>query len=695
MKVLRMGVLASMLAFAGVAHAVTTFDDNVTPDILFGSGNGNGGFTVDREGSVELGLRAKVRFPVPGNVFNSNGDGTYSFKAGLGAAPDHALWAFEWSVNTDWNGMTGDTLSDFTYLLEIDYDPGAGTDFLAWDHITAPTAPVPFTTPFNPGFWDHSIGTNATPNGGGTEATNASNYAPLVAGNNVAQNSWRLSFFNEPPFAFDPNATGTYDIRLTALSGVTEVAQVTIKVLVDGDVTPDVIYGGGNANGSFTLARTNSIELGLRGKLRFPPSNVFNSNFDGTYTFERGLGAGPDHPVWAFDWSVNTDWNGMSGDTLSDFTYLIELDYDPGAGTNFLAWDHITAPTAPVPFTTPFNPGFWDHSIGTNSTPNGGGTEATNASQYATLLAANNVAQNSWRFSFFNEPPFSFDPNAIGRYDVRLTALSGATPAASVGIQIKVVVSATCTSNAQCDDGLACNGMETCNLSTSQCEFGTPVVCSGTCLTGACVEPTGTCQVAANGVLCSDGLECTVSDTCQGGVCVPGAGGDADNDGDCDSEETTCGCNPNDGAEICALPNRLVGVAGNAAGEVLLNWHTPTTSRVAVATDPSCQQSGVCSAGRCTAGQIEDICTTNADCNLAANTCRMIVNYGDISDLALNFAKVNRTDASALFLPATPGCSRKVDVPLDATRLSNRVRTKASGTIDGRPRRDRDNFSYR
>src|SRR4029453_18641677 len=164
--------------------------------------------------------------------------------------------------------------------------------------------------PFNPGFWDHSIGTNATPNGGGTEATNASNYAPLVAGNNVAQNSWRLSFFNEPPFAFDPNATGTYDIRLTALSGVTEVAQVTIKVLVDGDVTPDVIYGGGNANGSSTLARTNSIELGLRGKLRFPPSNVFNSNFDGTYTFERGLGAGPDHPVWAFAWAVKTDWNG-------------------------------------------------------------------------------------------------------------------------------------------------------------------------------------------------------------------------------------------------------------------------------------------------------------------------------------------------------------------------------------------------
>ena len=126
MKSLQLAACAAALALATVANAAITFDDNVTPDILFGAGNANGGFTVDRQNSVELGLRAKVRFPVPMNVFNSNGDGTYTFKAGLGAAPDHGLWAFEWSVNTDYNGMTGDTLSDFTYLLELDYDPGAG-----------------------------------------------------------------------------------------------------------------------------------------------------------------------------------------------------------------------------------------------------------------------------------------------------------------------------------------------------------------------------------------------------------------------------------------------------------------------------------------------------------------------------------------------------------------------------------------
>jgi hypothetical protein len=196
-------------------------------------------------------------------------------------------------------------------------------------------------------------------------------------------------------------------------------------------------------------------------------------------------------------------------------------------------------------------------------------------------------------------------------------------------------------------------------------------------------------------VLCSDGQECTVSDTCQGGVCTPGAGGDADNDGDCDAEEATCGCNAADGAEICALPNRLVGFAGSGGGEVLLNWHTPTARRVTVATDPSCQQSGTCSAGRCSAGQINDVCATNSDCDLPANTCRMIVNYADVGDLSFVFAKVNRTDETALFTPATPGCSRKVDVPLDTTRASNRVRTKAEGTIDGRLRRDRDTIVYR
>lgn len=36
---------------------------------------------------------------------------------------------------------------------------------------------------------------------------------------------------------------------------------------------------------------------------------------------------------------------------------------------------------------------------------------------------------------------------------------------------------------------------------------------------------------------CDDGVTCTLIDTCQAGVCVPGGGGDGDGDGICDAED--------------------------------------------------------------------------------------------------------------------------------------------------------------
>src|SRR5436190_7554411 len=95
-------------------------------------------FNLSLHDALPICLRAKLRFP-PSNIFNSNGDGTYSFKAGVGAAADDPVWNFEWSVNTDYNSLTGDKLSDVTYRMEIDDEQGAGTKFLAWDHISSPT----------------------------------------------------------------------------------------------------------------------------------------------------------------------------------------------------------------------------------------------------------------------------------------------------------------------------------------------------------------------------------------------------------------------------------------------------------------------------------------------------------------------------------------------------------------------------
>ncbi len=337
-------------------------------------------------------------------------------------------------------------------------------------------------------------------------------------------------------------------IRYTTLiAGMCTLALVSAShgaLTFHDDVTPDILFGSGTANGSFTVDRQGSVELGLRTKQRFPTSaNVFNDNLDGTYTWEAGLGAAPNHPRWVFEWSVNTDFDGASGATLSDFSYLLELDYDPGPGTDFLAWDHISDPTEPIPFATPINPTFYDHSIGTNGSPNGGGMEAASASAYGAFVAANNVAQNSWRLSTFTLPPYTFDPNAIGRYDIRLTAFDGATIAAQVTIQVEVVTSVTCTIDAQCDDGLACNGVETCNPGTNSCDFGSAVVCGGTCRTGTCLEPSGTCEVAVDGTTCTATPDaCSIDDTCQLGLCVDGGGGDPEADGVCGTDDNC----PND-----------------------------------------------------------------------------------------------------------------------------------------------------
>ena len=100
---------------------------------------------------------------------------------------------------------------------------------------------------------------------------------------------------------------------------------------------------------------------------------------------------------------------------LDDLTYELGMDSDPGLGTNFLKFDAVT-PSVIVPF--------WDHSIGNNSTANGDGTEAGNAATYVTLLAGNNVLQQSWAYSFFSPfPPINtYNPNVPGVYTVYFLA---------------------------------------------------------------------------------------------------------------------------------------------------------------------------------------------------------------------------------------------------------------------------------
>lgn len=235
----RLSILAASAALltgmSGAASALVIHDTTVTPDVIFGSGNANGGFTVDRRNNVEVGLRGKLRHNASGapeNTFNANGDGTFSFAAGVAptqSAPT-AVWSFEWSINSNLSGVGG-ALNTLTYRLGIDTDAGIGASFLEFDPING------FNAATGGNCWDHATGNNSTGNGGGTSVSNtacgtaagAAAYTASLGSANVAQNSWKPHWFIA---GFDPTVDGQYDFYLAAYDGATELARTDMSIIV-------------------------------------------------------------------------------------------------------------------------------------------------------------------------------------------------------------------------------------------------------------------------------------------------------------------------------------------------------------------------------------------------------------------------------------------------------------------------------
>ncbi len=193
----------------------------------------------------------------------------------------------------------------------------------------------------------------------------------------------------------------------------------------NGLVTPDVIYGSGNANGGFTGQTNNNIEVGLRAHQRYPAANIYNYNGINTYVFDSTVLTNPtNRSGFNFDWSVNVDQSGTSGAVLADFDYLFYWDTDKTTTTAYSVMD---------PFNTP---GAYDHSLGTNATGNGGGIESiSNANLLANMLNYN-VAQQSWNLGF----GFSTDPDAPGQYGFKFEVLGKGTQRVLSSAEILVTV---------------------------------------------------------------------------------------------------------------------------------------------------------------------------------------------------------------------------------------------------------------
>jgi len=115
----------------------------------------------------------------------------------------------------------------------------------------------------------------------------------------------------------------------------------------------------------------------------------------------------------------------------------------------------------------------------------------------------------------------------------------------------------SCVTDADCDDGKACNGTEVCQ--SGQCVAGTAVACSSSdpCIDATCDEQTGECTVLPrpNGEPCDDGKFCTVGEVCNGGQCLGQARCAAPNNpcvaAKCDEAAKTCDVFPRLEGQTC------------------------------------------------------------------------------------------------------------------------------------------------
>lgn len=217
-KQLGVAVAAAVALCANTAFAVPLYDQNITPDVIFGSGNANGAWTVETAGNTELGLRAKVR---GANVFNSNGDGSYNHESGFSSGTA-AKWNFEFSINLKADGVS---IRDPVVALFM--------------QIAVTTASGTTSTPlFDPlAVWDdNAYGTNATSNGAGADDLATNLDRGVTDGYYVIQNSQNVGWMG---LGIDLTAPAIFDISLWAfladpLSGQVSPAGTSITVRVDG-----------------------------------------------------------------------------------------------------------------------------------------------------------------------------------------------------------------------------------------------------------------------------------------------------------------------------------------------------------------------------------------------------------------------------------------------------------------------------
>jgi hypothetical protein len=177
-------------------------------------------------------------------------------------------------------------------------------------------------------------------------------------------------------------------------------------------------------------------------------------------------------------------------------------------------------------------------------------------------------------------------------------------------------MSCDCSSHVECDDGLYCNGEETCDAN-GHCQPGTPVDCNDyiDCTVDACDEATNECENAPDDGACDDGSFCNGAETCDASSdCQPGTPVDCDDgvgctDDSCNEQSDVCDNIPDD--SVCDDGLFCNGAETCDPGSGCLDGLDPCPEPYCNETNDVCE--GVlCDNGTCEAGE---------DCNNCPNDC--------------------------------------------------------------------------
>jgi len=246
--------------------------------------------------------------------------------------------------------------------------------------------------------------------------------------------------------------------------------------------------------------------------------------------------------------------------------------------------------------------------------------------------------------------------------------------------------SATCTyESGSCNDGDACTAGDTC--SGGSCVGGAPPSCAdgNPCTTDSCNPVNGQCLHQPNTVACDDGVFCNGSDTCGGGSCSvhagdPCAGGSScanvcNEVGDscfvtagtaCTSDGNPCTNDQCNGAGICIHANNTAPCddgaycngadtcsggscsshAGNpcpgADGDANCAESCNETSDNCTAADPNgsacndgayCNGTDTCASGTCSAHAGDPCALSGLACNETSDSCQSCTTHADCDDL--------------------------------------------------------------